>query len=57
MDVDNLNNYHSFQILIFHLFHNVFDSEIIVRQKRNTDILSISIRKHKSPMILISFHI
>ena len=39
------------------MFHSVFDSGSIVRQKGNTDGLSISICKHKSSMILISFQI
>ena len=57
LDREKLNNTNYFQNLIFHLFHNQYDSGIILRQKKNNDRLCISICKHKSPMVLISFEI
>ena len=52
-DIQKLNNTYNFQSLIFHLFHNVFDSGIIIKQNDNR--LAIRICKHKNPTITITF--
>ena len=55
-DIEKLNQIKVFQHLVFHIFNpSGFDSGLIVRNTLNEDRLSISICKHKPPIVMVSF--
>ena len=56
-DIEKLNQSHSFQSLVYHVFYRQYDSGIIIRNKMNNDRLHISICKHQYPDIITSFEL
>ena len=57
MDIEKLNKIFSFQSLVYHLFHHIYDSGITVRNTIDDNRLSIRICKHKNPIIPITFEV
>ena len=55
-DIEKLNKIPTFQHLVYHIFNpSEFDSGLIIRNILNEDRLSITICKHKPPIVMISF--
>ena len=55
-DIEKLNRIEVFQHLIYHIFNpSEFDSGLIIRNTLNDHRLSVTVCKHKPPIVMISF--
>ena len=55
-DIEKLNRIEVFQHLVYQIFNpSEFDKGLIIRNTLNEDRLSVSICKHKPPVVMISF--
>ena len=55
-DIEKLNRIEVFQHLVYHIFNpSEFDSGLIIRNTLNDHRLSVTVCKHKPPIVMISF--